>query len=80
MAYASGETPKLRDRISNEDGRVGTVLDIVISNGGAIAEIIVRWDDGVADLRYAHAGNFKLISRAPRLYVFNRDATKKYGL
>jgi hypothetical protein len=79
MSYTSGETPKLRDRISDEDSRVGTVLDIAISNRGAISEIVVRWDDGAADLRYDHAGNFRLMSRAPGLYIFNPDAARKYN-
>lgn len=77
MSYASGETPRLRDRISGEDRRAGTVLDILI---GKIPEIVVRWDAGVGDFRYADARKFRLISRAPRLYDFNRDTTKKYDL
>ena len=65
MPYASGENPRLRDRITNEEGRVGTLLDIAKDRGG-ISELIVRWDDGVVGLRYSYAGNFRLISRARR--------------
>jgi hypothetical protein len=65
MLYASGENPGLRDRIINEEGRVGTLLDITKDPGRIeISELIVRWDDGVVGLRYYDAANFRLISRA----------------
>ncbi len=65
MSYASGETPRVQDRISNKEGRIGTLLDIT-ENLGEISELIVRWDDGVVRLRYRDAEDFKLISRAPQ--------------
>jgi hypothetical protein len=41
MPYASGETPKDGDRISDKRGRVGTVTGV-----HTFGIFTVRWDDG----------------------------------
>jgi len=63
MLYKSGEIPRFRDRIIDEYARVGTLLDILEEDGKT--ELIVKWDQGVLELRYANAKNFCLFSRAP---------------
>lgn len=61
MPYASGETPKDGDRISDKRGRVGTVTGV--HNFGIFT---VRWDDGATAINYTLADRFTLISRAPQ--------------
>jgi hypothetical protein len=65
MPYASGETPEVGDRISDQEGRVGTVTHI---NPGPRnpTELTIRWDDGTVGIRYPNLGDFTLISRAPK--------------
>lgn len=65
ISYASGENPRLRDRISGDDGRVGTVVDVT-NYAGEAQEIMVRWDDGVIEFRCTDARNFRLIARVIR--------------
>lgn len=64
MPYASGETPKVGDRISDQQDRVGTVTHI---NPGPRnpTELTIRWDDGIVGIRYPNPGDFTLISGAP---------------
>lgn len=57
--YASGETPKVGDRISDKRGRVGTVT--AASDGGVFT---VTWDDRGTGISYTMIEKFTLISRA----------------
>jgi len=59
MPYASGETPKAGDRISDKRGRVGTVTGV-----HEFGIFTIKWDDGVAGINYTVADRFTLISRA----------------
>ena len=63
MVYASGETPEAGDRVSNTEGRVGTVTVIATSLTGAF-DLIVKWDDGIVGITYSNPNNFTLIWRA----------------
>lgn len=60
MTYASGETPMVGDRVSNNKGRIGIVTRV--SDFGIFT---VKWDDGIAGINYTVAERFTLISRAP---------------
>ena len=60
MSYASGETPKAGDRISDQRGRVGTVKGV-----HDFGIFTVKWNDGSAAINYTLADRFTLISRAP---------------
>jgi hypothetical protein len=65
MPYASGETPEMRDRISNRAGRIGTVTRITL-NLRKLPELTIRWNDGIVGILYPVAEDFTLISRAPK--------------
>lgn len=58
-SYAGGETLMIGDRISDERGRVGTV--IAASDRGIFT---IRWDDGSVGINYTVIEKFTLISRA----------------
>jgi hypothetical protein len=64
MPYASGEIPKVGDRISDETGRVGTVKHISVGPRSP-TELTIRWDDGIVGIRYPNPSDFTLISRTP---------------
>lgn len=60
MPYASGETPKARDRISDKKGRLGTVTRVP-----DYRIFTVKWVDGVGvGINYTVADRFTLIFRA----------------
>jgi len=60
MPYASGETPKSGDRISDKRGRVGTVTGV-----HDFGIFTIKWEDGAVGINYTVADRFTLISRAP---------------
>lgn len=60
MLYADGASPMVQDRISNSEGRIGTLLAI---DQDDFSEYIVRWDDGVIGIRYRDPRQFVLVSR-----------------
>lgn len=60
--YASGETPKVGDRISDKKGRVGAVTRVTI-NLRERPELTIRWSDGIVGILYPVAVDFTLISR-----------------
>lgn len=64
MTYASGQTPKVGDRISGNRGKLGTVT--IIKSYGCVI-LTVKWDDGIVGINYNYtaADRFTLISRAP---------------
>jgi hypothetical protein len=59
LTYASGETPNVGDRITDNRGRVGTVT--AASDGGIFT---VSWEDGVVGVNYTISERFTLISGA----------------
>ena len=64
MPYASGEEPEVGDRVSDQEGRVGTVTHISVGPTTP-TELTIRWDDGIVGIRYPNPSDFTLISRAP---------------
>ena len=57
MPYASGEVPKIGDRIEDKQGRRAKVTDI---DG---TRVTIRWDQGVISMDYA-SEEFTLIARS----------------
>lgn len=67
LQYMNREIPMPGDRITNREGRLGTVLEVRTGNRAIFdGELAVRWDDGVLSCNYPLADNFVLISRAPQ--------------
>ncbi len=53
------------DRITDRDGRVGTVLEVRTKNRDiGHGELAIKWDDGVVVINYPLAEEFALMSRA----------------
>jgi hypothetical protein len=63
VPYANGETSMSGDRIKDVKGRIGTVTTVRLGSG--LERIMIRWDEGVVEISYAHADDFSLVSRAP---------------
>lgn len=68
MTYATGESPMAGDRISNNQGRAGTVREVRLVDGN-ISGIDVKWQDGVVGLFYDTIDDFSLIGRAKSPHV-----------
>jgi hypothetical protein len=65
--YLTREVPKPGDRISNNEGRYGTVIDVRTENREIeYGEVAVKWDEGVVVIHHSRAEEFALISRAQR--------------
>lgn len=64
MPYVGGEIPAVGDNVKNEWEQPGTVTRVHESKEQH-ERINVRWDDGGADLVFAFAQEFTLLSRKP---------------
>ena len=64
MPYIGGETPAVGDYVKNEWEQPGTVTRVDESKEQH-ERINVRWDDGGAELVFALAQEFTLLSRKP---------------
>lgn len=65
LQYMNGLDPMCGDRITDTEGRVGTVMDVRSGNEAILdGELAVKWDDGVVTFNYAVAANFTLVSRS----------------
>jgi hypothetical protein len=63
--YTTREKPLPGDRISNEEGQLGTVVEVRSRNKHiAYGEIAIRWDEGVVIIYHCRAEEFSLIARA----------------
>jgi signal peptidase I len=63
--YVTREKPLPGDRVKNEDGQVGTVVEVRSRNRHiAYGEIAVKWDEGVVVIYHCHADEFALVARA----------------
>jgi hypothetical protein len=65
LQYMNREDPMPGDRITDREGRVGTVTEVRTGNRAIFdGELAVKWDDGLAACNYPLAENFALLSRA----------------
>jgi len=64
LQYTNGLDPMPGDRVSDRDGRLGTVMDVRSGDEAILdGELAVKWDDGVVAFNYAIAGDFSLVAR-----------------
>jgi hypothetical protein len=65
--YSTSEAPTPGDRISDREGRLGTVTEVRTSHKelcyGALA---IKWDEGVVAIYHSCVADFALISRGPQ--------------
>jgi hypothetical protein len=67
LQYTNREDPMPGDRITDREGRLGTVKEVRTGNCAVFeGELAVKWDDAVALCDYPLAEKFALISRAPQ--------------
>jgi hypothetical protein len=65
--YLTREDAMSGDRITNREGRLGTVVEVrSMSNDIGYGELSIKWDDGVVAINYARTKDFALISRPPQ--------------
>jgi hypothetical protein len=64
--YANGEIPMRGDRIENDAGRLGTVLEVQSDSEKAI----IKWDHGVVGITHTIDNHIRLISRLPSSLSF----------
>jgi hypothetical protein len=63
--YMTRETALPGDRVSDEEGQLGTVVEVRTRNKHiAYGEIAIRWDEGVITIYHCQAEKFSLIARA----------------
>ena len=58
MIYRSGEYAETGDRVKNERGELGTVVEV------RALEIVIKWDKGVLQLEYPSGDSLTLVARA----------------
>ena len=65
--YLTREVPRPGDRISNSEGRYGTVIDVRSETRDiGYGEIAIKWDEGVVVIHHSSAEEFALVSRGQR--------------
>ena len=65
LAYKSGETPKIGDRVKSMSGRTGTVIEIQQGLDRLVDDTLsVKWDDGHVSISDYPVNEQTLVSRA----------------
>ena len=66
MSYLDHKNPLLGDQVKHVTARLGRVTEVRPGNKMlGFGELAIKWDDGVAESRYAFANQFTLVCRAP---------------
>lgn len=65
--YLTSEAPTPGDRISDREGRLGTVTEVRTSHKElCYGDLAIKWDEGVVAIYHSCAADFALVSRGPR--------------